>query len=192
MNTLVSETTEHGDIPIDIYTKLANNRILFISDEVNDKVAADITATLLLKDGEDPDKKISIFINSEGGDIRCVFMIYDMMQLLQCPIETICVGSAMNEVVLLLAAGTPGMRYASQNAVICPSQLVQEKYYYANLIDAKSLLERIQKDNKNLMTALAKKTNKKMTEVMMDFERKKFLSPKQAKNYGIVDNVIGN
>lgn len=192
LNTLVNETTEHGDIPVDIYTKLSNNRILFITDEIDDKLAVDITGTLLLKDSEDSNKKISLFINSEGGDIRCVFMIYDIMQLLQCPVETICVGSAMNEVVLLLAAGTPGMRHATQNSVICPSQLVQDKYYYSDLTDAQALLSRIQKDNKNLMSAIANKTGKKLSQVLSDFERKKFMNAKQAKSYGIIDNVIGN
>lgn len=191
MNTLITEETEHGDMPISIYTKLANNRVLFLYDEVDDNLAVDITASLLLRDSEDSTKKITLFINSEGGDIRNIFMIYDMMQLLKSPIETVCVGSAINEVVLLLASGTPGMRHATQNACIVASQLVQEKYYYSDLSDARSVLERLQKDNKNFMTALSKKTGKKISEVMLEFERKKFLNAKQAKSYGIIDSVIG-
>lgn len=176
---------------MDIYTKLANDRILFVYDYVDDKLATDITATLLLKDCEDPEAKISLFINSEGGDIRSVFMIYDMLQLLNCEVETVCVGAAMHEVVLLLVAGTPGKRYATKNAVICPSQLVQEKYYRANLADAKSVLERIQKDNNNYMSALAKKIDKKVADVKVKFENKNFMSAKQAKTYGIIDEIIG-
>lgn len=126
MNTLITEETEHGELPISIYTKLANNRVLFLYDVVGDNLAVDITASLLLMDSDDVTKKITLFINSEGGDIRNIFMIYDMMQLLQSPIETVCVGSAINEVVLLLASGTPGMRHATQNACIVASQLVRK------------------------------------------------------------------
>lgn len=191
LNTLITETTDHGEVPIDIYTKLADNRILFVSDYVDDKLASDITATLLLKDAENQEEEISLFINSEGGDIRSVFMIYDMLQLLECEIKTVCTGAAMNEVALLLAAGSPGKRFATQNAVICLSQLVQEKYYRANLADAKSVVGRIDKDNKNFMKAIAKKTGKKVADVTAKFERKVFMNPKEAKTYGIIDEIIG-
>jgi ATP-dependent Clp protease, protease subunit len=191
LNTIVLEKTEMGDIPIDIYSKLANDRILFIYDYVDDQLATDITATMFLKDQEDQEKKISLFINSEGGDIRSVFMIYDMIKLLSCDVETVCVGSAMNEVVLLLAAGTPGLRYATKNAAICPSELVQEQYHQTNLDDAKEVLKRLQRDNKNMMTELAACVGKKMPEVSMDFERKVFMSAKQAKSYGIIDAIMG-
>lgn len=191
MNILVNETTEHGSSPVDIYTRLADHRILFIYDTVDDKLASDIAATLLLKDGEDPASKITLFINSEGGDIRNIFMLYDLMQVVRCPIETICVGSAMNESILLLAAGTKGMRFATQNAAICASQLIQEKYYLGDLVDAASVLDRLKKDNRNLMSALAKLTDKKLTEVMADFDKKRFFTAKQAKTYGLIDAVIG-
>lgn len=180
-----------GPLPVDIYSKLANDRILFIYDHIDDKLATDIVATLLLKNGEDDKEKITLIINSEGGDIRNIFMIYDMMQLISSPIETICVGSAINEAALLLASGTPGMRRATKNSAICVSQLVQEKYQYADLTDAKGVLDRIQKDNKSYMTIFAKKTNKKISQVLSDFERKKFMTAKQAKSYGIIDSIIG-
>lgn len=191
MNTLINEETELGDIPVDIYDKLAASRVLFISDDVNDKLATDIVATLLVLDAENTNEEISLIINSEGGDIRSVFMIYDMMQIIRSPIKTICVGSALDEAVLILASGTSGMRYATPNAVICPGQLIQEEYHYGDLSNARDVLGRIQADNKSYMTALAKKTNKKYTEVMADFERKKFMTPKQAKSYGIIDGIIG-
>lgn len=191
MNTLITETNEHGEeIPIDIFTKLSNDRILFISDYVDDRLATDITATLLLKDCES-NEKITLMINTEGGDIRSVFMIFDMMQLLACDIETICVGSCMNEAVLLLAAGTKGQRRATKNAVICVSQLAQEKYYRANLEDAKSVVSRISMDNKNFMGALAKKVGKKTAELLSKFEKKVFMNAKQAKAYDLVDEIIG-
>jgi ATP-dependent Clp protease, protease subunit len=183
--------TEHGEMPIDIFTKLAKDRILFISDYVDNRAAADITATLLLKNNEDSEEKLSLFISSEGGDIRSVFMIYDMMQLMNCPLETVCVGSAMNEVVLLLAAGDAGLRYATANADICCSQLMQEKYYRADLLDAKSITKRIHDDNKRFLTALAAKVGKKLPEVSAALEQKVFMNAKQAKTFGIIDQVIG-
>jgi ATP-dependent Clp protease, protease subunit len=191
MNTIITEITDHGEVPVDIYTKLSGNRILFISEYIEDKVATDVVATLLLKDYEDPNQKITLFLNTDGGDIRSVFMIYDMMQVLQSPIETICVGEIFDEAVLILAAGTPNMRYASQNAIICPSQLMPNKYYMSDLANAKSTLVRNQKDNKNLMAALASKIGKKTAELTKDLERPKFMSAREAKKYGIVDHIIG-
>lgn len=197
MNTIIIEKTEHDEYPIDIYTKLSRDRILFLYDFVDDRLATDIVATLLLKDsefnesGSDEDNKISIFINAEGGDIRNVFMIYDVIKMLQSPIETICVGSAMDEVALLLAAGTPGKRFATQNSVICPSQLMADKSFYSNLTDAKGVMERFSRDNKDFMTAISKCTNKSLKQVMDDFERKKFMTAKQALAYGIIDGVVG-
>ena len=183
--------TEHGEVLVDVYSKLSDNRILFITDYFDDRVASDIAATLLLKDAENDEEKITLFLNSEGGNIRAVFAIYDLMQLLNSPIETVCVGAAMGEVVLLLAAGTKGMRFATQNSVICVSQLAQENYYRANLEDAGSILKRIHKDNKNFMTALAKGMGKKTAEVSSQFERKTFMNAKQAKSVGLIDGIVG-
>lgn len=191
MNTLINEMSEHGPMAVDIYQKLSSSRILFIYDSIDDQLATDIVASLILLEAEDPFEKISLYINSDGGDIRNVFMIHDMMQIVQSPIETICVGSALNEAVLLLVSGTKGMRKAYPNALICASQLSQEKYYYSDLSNAKGVLERIQKDNKDYMSLIAKKTDKKVLEVMSDFERKKFMSAKQAKTYGIIDSIVG-
>lgn len=192
MNTFINETTELGEMPVDIYTKLATNRILFLYGDINDDLAVDIIATLLLIDAEDSSEKITLFINSEGGDIRSVFSIYDTMKLIESPIETICVGSAINESALILAAGAPGMRFATKNAAICVSQLIQEGYRYSDLHDAKTTLEFLQKDNKSYMTEMAKMTKKKFKDVMAKFERKQFMTSKQAKTYGIIDKVIGS
>lgn len=192
MNTTLLEHTDFGDIPVDIFSKLSNDRrILFLNDRITDEIATELSATLLLKDMENNEEKISLFINAEGGDIRAILMIYDTIKMLVSPLETICCGSAMNEVVLLLAAGTKGMRSATPNAVISPSQLIHDQSYISDLIDAKSAMDRSIRDNKNFMTAFAKATNKKINTVMKDFERKKFLNAKQAKKYGIIDQIIG-
>jgi len=190
MNTITTEQTEMGVMPIDIFAKLANDRILFIHDRIDDQVAADITATLLLKDSEDVSQKITLFLNSDGGDIRSVFAIYDVIQLIQSPLETICVGAAMHEAVLLLAAGSPGLRFATNNAMIAPSQLIHDHNYYSDLIDAKAILKRFQNDNSAFIDTLAKCVNKSAETLKQDFERQQFYTAKQAMNYGIVDHII--
>lgn len=179
-------------MPIDVFQKLSDDRILFITDFIDDRVSSDIAATLLLKDAEDEESKITLFLNTEGGDIRSVFTIYDMMKIVACPIETICVGAAMNEAVLLLAAGTPSMRFATQNSVISVSPLTQDEHYRANLEDAGSILKRIQKDNKNFMSALAKSMDKKVSDVSSQFAKKTFMTAKQAKAAGLIDQIVGS
>lgn len=190
MNTLILETTEHGEIPVDVYQKLANDRILFISDEIDDKSATDIVATLLLKDEEDPEKKITLFINSSGGDIRNVLMIYDVMCMIHCPIETVCIGSAMDESAILLAAGTTGKRFATKNSIMCVGQLINNWVSFSDLTDAKSILNQSSNDNKRMMEILAKCTGKTLKETIDNFDRKVFMGAAQAAKYGIIDKII--
>lgn len=190
MNTLVLETNEHGDFPVDVYQKLANDRILFICDTITDMVAADIVATLLLKDAEDSEKKITLFINSTGGPIRNVLMIYDMMQMIDSPIETVCIGSAIDEAALLLAAGTPGMRLATKNCHIAVSQLVHDSFAHSDLTNAKKVLDLYVQDNKKMMDILAKCTGKTLKQVMEDFDRRVFMSSAQAVKYNLIDKVV--
>ncbi len=190
MNTFILESTELGDIPIDVYQKLANDRILFLCNQITDIVATDIVATLLLKDAEDSEKKITLFINSDGGDIRNALMIYDIMSMLQCPIETVCIGSAMDEAAIILAGGSPGMRLATKNSVIAVSQLVHDWYSHSNLTDAKKILDQSMSDNKRMMEILSKACKKSIKQVSEDFERRVFMNAKQAVKYGIIDKVI--
>lgn len=192
MNTLVLEDTEHGEIAIDVYQKLANDRILFIHEYIDDRVASDICAALLLKNAENKEEKISIFLNSENGDIRSVFMIYDIMNVIDSPIETICIGSAWDESLLILAAGTPGMRFATENSVICGSQLTYNRMHMADLTDARIIKDVIKSDNKKLMDAFASITKKKWVDINKDFSQKKFMTPSQAKKYGLIDGIIKN
>lgn len=190
MNTIVTETTEHGEIPIDVYQKLSNDRILFICHDIDDHIASDITATLLLKDSEDPTKKITLFINSQGGDIRNALMICDMMNMVEAPIETVCIGAAMNEAAIILASGTPGMRLATKNAVIATCQLSHDYWSRGNLTDAKKLLDLGLLDNKRMMEILAKTTGKSLKTVMKDFERQVFMTSQQAARYKLIDRVV--
>jgi ATP-dependent Clp protease protease subunit len=192
LNTIVLESTEQGDMPIDIYQKLANDRILFLCNRIDDKTATDIVASMLLKDAEDSTKKITLFINCDGGDIRNALMIYDMMNIIECPIETVCIGSSTDEATIILAAGTPGMRFATKNSVITASQLVHEWMAYSDLTNAKQALDQAVNDNKRMMDTLAKSTNKAIKEVMTDFERRVFMTAKQAVKYGFIDKVVSS
>jgi ATP-dependent Clp protease, protease subunit len=191
MNTLILEETEQGEVPIDVYQKLANDRILFICGDINDEIATDIVATLLLKDSEEAqDKKITLFINSEGGDIRNALMIYDVMTMIQSPVETICIGAAMDEAALILAGGTKGCRFATKNAVIACTQLTHDWYTRANLTDAKKLLDQSTIDNKRIMEIFAKASGKTTKQVAKDFDRRVYMSALQARKYGIIDTVV--
>jgi ATP-dependent Clp protease protease subunit len=192
LNTLVIESTENGDMPVDVYQKLSNDRILFICDQITDELATDIVATLLLKDVEDPDSKITLFINSDGGDIRNALMIYDTMSIISAPIETVCIGSAMDEAALILAGGTPGLRFATKNSVIAVSHLVHDWYTNANLTDAKKILDQSMSDNKKMMEVIAKSCKKTLKQVLEDFDRRVFMTANQAAKYGIIDKVVAN
>ena len=184
------EATENGDAPLDVYQKLAADRILFICDDITNEVATDIVATLLLKDAEDPENKITLFINSDGGDIRNALMIYDVMSIIQAPIETVCIGSAMDEALIILAGGTPGLRLATKNSVIAACQLVHDWYTHSNLTDAKKILDQSLTDNKRLMEILSKSCNKPVKQLMQDFDRRVFMNANQAVRYGFIDKVV--
>jgi ATP-dependent Clp protease, protease subunit len=190
LNTIVIETTEHGDMPMDVYQKLSNDRILFIANVISDSVATDITATLLLKDSEDSEKKITLFINSPGGDIRNIFMICDMMHIIEAPIETVCIGAAMDEAALILASGTPGMRFATKNSIIAVNQLSHDWVTHSDLTDAKKYLDLAVTDNKRMMEIFAKTTGKSVKQVAEDFNRRVFMNANQAVKYGLIDRVV--
>lgn len=190
MNTLVLEQTENGEMPMDVYQKLANDRILFIHDWIDDDIATDIVATLLLKDHEDDEKKITLFINSPGGDIRNVFMIYDVMTIVKAPIETVCIGAAMDEAALLLAGGRKGMRLATKNTIISVSQLVNNWHMHTNMTDAKNLMEQFKVDNDRLLEILSKATGKSVKQVREDFDRRTFFTAAKAMKYGLIDKIV--
>ena len=192
VNTLLIESTENGDVALDVYQKLANDRILFVCSQITDELATDIVATLLLKDAEDHNSKITLFINSDGGDVRNALMIYDVMLTVEAPIETVCIGSAKDEATMILSGGTPGLRFATKNSVIAVSQLVHDWYTHSNLTDAKKILEQSLSDNKRMMGALAKSCGKSLKQVSLDFERRVFMSANQAAKYGLIDKVISS
>jgi ATP-dependent Clp protease protease subunit len=190
LNTIITETTEHGEMPLDVYQKLADDRILFICDEITDHIATDIVATLLLKDAEDPQRKITLFINSGGGDIRNALMICDMIKMVDAPVETVCIGEAMDEAIIILSSGTPGMRHATKNSVFAASQLVQSWMSQSDLSDATRYLELTTGDNKRMMEVIAQTTGKTLKQAMSDFDRRVFMNAKQAQKHGFIDKII--
>jgi ATP-dependent Clp protease protease subunit len=190
LNTLVLEQTENGEMPVDVYQKMANDRILFITDYISDEIATDIIATLLLKDqGEDSEKEITLFINSPGGDIRNVFMIYDVMQMIHAPVKTICIGSAMDAAALLLAGGSKGKRYMTKNSIISVSQLTSSMHMHTNMTDAKNLMAQLKIDNDRLLDILSKATSKPVKQLKDDFDRRVFFTSPKAMKYGLVDKI---
>ncbi len=189
MNTIILENTEHGEVPVDVYQRLAGDRVLFLNDMIDDKLASDLSATLLLKDFEKV-HPITLFINSEGGDIRSALMIYDTMNLLESPIQTVCTGSAMDEAALILAAGTKGMRTATKNSAIAIGQVDAHHVMFSNLVDADVSMKQLQRDNKKMMSILAERCGKKTQEIVEDLKIRKFLNSKEALNYGIIDRIL--
>lgn len=190
MNTIIYEDTSNGEVPMDVYQKLANDRILFVTGPIDDNIASDITATLLLKDQENPEEKITLFINSGGGDIRNVFMIYDMIQMIEAPVETVCVGEAFDEAAILLLAGTPGLRFATKNSIIALSQLQQRFHAHTDMVNAKKYLDLFTEDNNRMMKIIATACQKSVKQVMEDLDRMVFLSATKALKYGLIDKII--
>lgn len=190
MNTIVLETTEQGDVGVDVYQRLSNDRVLFISGEINDKVATDISATLLLKNNENRKDKITLFINSPGGHLRNVFMIFDMMKIIKAPVETICIGAAMDAAAILLSAGKKGMRLATKNSFISVGQLEHNWSSQFSMTDVQKIMQITEKDNKSMMEVFAKTTGKPLSTILNDFDRRVFMNAVRAQKYGFIDKVV--
>lgn len=191
MNTIITETTEYGEVPVDIYQKLAGDRILFVNNEINDKLASDFCATLLLKDNEGSEK-ITVFLNSDGGDIRSTFMIYDVMKMVECPLEIICTGFALDEASLLLVAGTPGLRFATRNSVISVGPLSNISPSHGDMTNAKNHLDQSIRDNNRMMEVIAKHTKKPLPQTLKDYNERVFMTPASAVKRGIIDHVVAD
>jgi ATP-dependent Clp protease protease subunit len=192
LNTIISERDAEGhEVSYDIFSKLMENRVLFITGYISDETASDIVATMLYLDCVEK-RKISLYINSEGGDIRNIFMIYDMMKLLSSPIETVCIGSAECESALLLAAGTKGMRFATKNSVICLNQLLSNSPSQADMTIAETLLKENKNNNNKFVKELSKNIKKSVKILKKDIEREKYFTSIAAKKYGIIDDIVGS
>lgn len=185
---MVVEQTNRGERSYDIYSRLLNDRIVFLSEEVNDVTASLVVAQLLYLEAQDPDKDIQLYINSPGGSITAGMAIYDTMQYIKCNVSTICIGMAASMAAFLLAAGTPGKRFALPNSEIMIHQPLGGTQGQAT--DIKIHAERIIKIKQNLNQMLSKITKKPIEIIEHDTERDNFMSAQEAADYGLIDKVI--
>ena len=184
----VVEQTSRGERSYDIFSRLLNDRIIMLSDEVNDTTASLIVAQLLFLEAQDPDKDIQFYINSPGGSVTAGLAIYDTMQYIKADVSTICVGMAASMGAFLLAAGTPGKRIALPNAEIMSHQPSGGSRGQAS--DIKIQAEQILKMRSKLNEMLAANTGKPLEQIERDTERDYFMTAEEAKEYGIIDKVI--
>ncbi len=188
MNPIFIEKTKDGEILYDIHARLIKDRIIFLHEEVDSEVASNIVALLLLLDKED-DSPISLYINSPGGAVEGLFAIYDMMQLVKCPVYTFCVGEASSAAAILLAAGDAGHRYATRNSRVMIHQ-IQIDGVEGSGTDVETTAKEIKSLKKRLTEILARHTNQGYRKVLRDCEVDKYLSADEAKQYGIVDHIL--
>ena len=185
---VVVEQTNRGERSYDIYSRLLKDRIIFLSEEVNDVTASLIVAQLLFLEGEDPDKDIYFYINSPGGSVTAGMAIYDTMQYIKCDVSTICIGMAASMGAFLLAAGTKGKRMALPNSEIMIHQPLGGMKGQAS--DIKIHADRMIKIKNTLNEILAERTGKSLEVIEKDTDRDNFLTAKEAMEYGLIDAVI--
>ena len=185
---MVVEQTGRGERSYDIYSRLLNDRIVMLCDEVNDTTASLVVAQLLYLEGQDPDKDISLYINSPGGSITAGMAIYDTMNYIKCDVSTICIGMAASMGAFLLSAGAKGKRYALPNSEVMIHQPLGGLQGQAS--DIKIHADRIVKMKDKLNNILAEATGQPLEVIEKDTDRDNFMSAEQAKEYGLVDEVI--
>ena len=185
---MVIEQTNRGERSYDIFSRLLNDRIVFIGDEINDAIASLVVAQLLYLEAQDPEKDISLFINSPGGSITSGMAIYDTMNFIKCDVSTICVGLAASMAAFLLAAGAKGKRYSLPNSEILIHQPLGGMRGQAT--DIKIHAERIIKIKENLNRILSEKTGQPYEKICADTERANFMSAEQALEYGLIDKIL--
>ena len=184
----VIEQTNRGERSYDIFSRLLSDRIIVLSDEVNDATASLVVAQLLFLEGQDPDKDISLYINSPGGSVSAGFAIYDTMQYIKCDVSTICVGMAASMGAFLLSSGAKGKRIALPNAEIMihqPAAGTQGK-----VTDMEIDVERFLRIKARINRIMADNTGKTPEQIKADSERDHWLLAEEAREYGLIDKVI--
>ena len=185
---MVVEQTNRGERSYDIFSRLLNDRIVFLSEEVNDTTASLVVAQLLFLEAQDPDRDISFYINSPGGSITAGMAIYDTMNFIKCDVSTICIGMAASMGAFLLSAGAKGKRLALPNSEIMIHQPLGGMQGQAT--DIKIHAERIIKMKETLNRILSANTGKPYEQICLDTERDNFMSASEAAEYGLIDKVI--
>lgn len=186
---MVIEQTSHGERSYDIYSRLLGDRIIFLSDEVNDQTASLVVAQMLYLEAQDPDKDIYFYINSPGGSISAGMAIYDTMNYIKCDVSTICVGMAASMGAFLLSSGTKGKRFALPNAEVMIHQPLLGGMQ-GQATDIKIHADHIIRIKDRLNRMLAEQTGKPLEVICADTERDNFMSAAEAAEYGLIDKVI--
>jgi ATP-dependent Clp protease protease subunit len=185
---MVVEQTGRGERSYDIFSRLLNDRIIFLSDEVNDATASLVVAQMLFLEAQDPTKDISFYINSPGGSVTAGMAIYDTMQYIKCDVSTICIGMAASMGAFLLAAGTKGKRIALPHSEIMIHQPLGGAQGQAS--DIKIRAELILRTRDMLNKILSEKTGQPIERIEKDTDRDNFMTAEQALEYGIIDRII--
>jgi len=185
---VVVEQTNRGERSYDIFSRLLKDRIILLSDEVNDVTASLVVAQMLFLEAEDPDKDIQLYINSPGGSVSSGFAIYDTMQYVKCDVSTICIGMAASMGAFLLTAGAKGKRFALPNSEIMIHQPLGGAQGQAT--DIKIHAEHILNTRHKLNTILSERTGQPLDKIERDTERDNFMSAEEAKAYGLIDEVM--
>ena len=190
----VVEQSAHGERSYDIFSRLLNDRIIVLSEDVNDTSASLVVAQLLYLEGQDPDKDISLYINSPGGSISAGMAIHDTIQHINCDVSTICMGMAASMGAFLLASGTKGKRFALPNAEIMIHQPLiaggQGGGLSGQATDIKIHADHLVRTRAKMNRLLSEYTGQPLEKVELDTERDNFLSAQEAKEYGLIDEVI--
>ena len=184
----VIEQTGRGERAYDIFSRLLNDRIIFLSDEVNDATASLVVAQMLFLEGQDPDKDIAFYINSPGGSVTAGMAIYDTMNFIKCDVSTICIGMAASMGAFLLSAGAKGKRYALPNSEIMIHQPLGGARGQAT--DIKIQADLILRTRDRLNRILAANTGKSIEEIARDTERDNYMTAEEALSYGLIDKIF--
>lgn len=187
----VIEQTNRGERAYDIYSRLLNDRIIMLSEDVNDVTASLVVAQLLFLESQDPEKDISLYINSPGGSVTAGMAIYDTMQYIKCDVATICIGLAASMGALLLSSGAKGKRMALPNSEIMIHQpLIMGGGISGQATDIKIHTDNLLRTKSNLNRILAENTGKELAQIERDVERDYFMTAEEALNYGLIDKVV--
>jgi ATP-dependent Clp protease protease subunit len=186
----VIETSARGERAFDIYSLLLRERIIFLGTPVDDQVANLIVAQLLYLEREDPDKDVNMYIHSPGGSVTAGLAIYDAMQLIRPDIATFCVGATYSMGTVLLLAGTKGKRFCMPNATIHLHQALLSGGITGQAADIEIQAKEIIRENELLREIIARHTGQEVEKIRKDFDRDFFMDPVQAKQYGIVDEIL--
>ncbi len=186
----VVEQTNRGERSYDIYSRLLNDRIIMLFDEVNDTTASLVIAQLLYLEGQDPEKDIDLYINSPGGSVTAGMAIYDTIQYIKCDVSTICMGLAASMGAFLLSSGTKGKRLALPNSEIMIHQPLISGGLSGQATDIKIRADHLLRTKERLNNILSQNTGKPYDQIVLDTERDNFMTAQEALEYGLIDKII--